>query len=192
MRVIAGKAKGRALLAPKGWNTRPITAMMKESLFSIWQAKIEDARFLDLFAGSGSMGIEALSRGARQVVFVEKDRKAVEVIKKNLLVCKFEDGYQVYKDDVFHRIERLKADGEQFDIIYLDPPFTVDEIFLPVMEALSDMALVADDGIVVIRTRKEKAMPDDMGALQKYRLKLYGSSSVHFYSTFRTTESSRQ
>ena len=84
MRVISGKAKGKLLVAPEGLDTRPITAMMKEALFSMWQFHLMDSSFLDLFAGSGSMGIEALSRGASNVVFVEKSKKAIDVIKKNL------------------------------------------------------------------------------------------------------------
>ncbi len=182
MRVVAGKAKGHPLIAPEGMNTRPITDKIKEALFSSWQTKIYDASFLDLFAGSGSMGIEAISRGAKKTVFVEKDYKAIEIIKKNLSTCKFNDGYVVYKDDVFRRIECLKTEGQKFDIIYLDPPFTVDSIFLPIMEVLSDGKLLAEEGIIVIRTRKEKDMPDEIGSLNKYKFKTYGISGVHYYS----------
>lgn len=85
MRIIAGKARGHPLAAPDGMNTRPITDKIKEALFSSWQLQIVGAYFLDLFAGSGSMGIEAISRGAEKVVFVEKDRRAVDIIKKTLL-----------------------------------------------------------------------------------------------------------
>lgn len=182
MRVIAGKARGHPLMAPSGMNTRPVTDKIKEALFSIWQLQIVGAHFLDLFAGSGSMGIEAMSRGAEKTVFVEKDHGAVDIIKKNLAACKFTGGYKIYKDDVFRRIDRLKMDKEQFDIIYLDPPFTVDEIVIPVMETLSDGRLLTEDGIAVIRTRKEKEMPDEIGTLKKFKLKTYGISSVHFYS----------
>lgn len=182
MRVIAGKAKGHPLVAPDGMNTRPVTDKIKEALFSSWQLQIVGANFLDLFAGSGSMGIEAISRGAEKAVFVEKDRRAVDIIKKNLKTCKFTDGYTVYKDDVFHRIESLKTADERFDIIYLDPPFTVDEIFIAVMEALSDGQLLTENGIVVIRTKKEKEMPDEIGKLKKYKFKTYGISGVHFYA----------
>lgn len=181
MRVIAGKAKGRALLAPKGLNTRPIPAMVKEALFNIWQDQIPGAYFLDLFAGSGSMGIEALSRGAKQAVFVEKDRKTADIIRKNLAVCQLTEGGEVYQDDVFRRIKWLQEKGHRFDIVYLDPPFTVDEIFLPVMEALADKALLTEAGIIAIRTRKEKEMPAAIGSLEKYRSKTYGISTVHFY-----------
>lgn len=181
MRVIAGKAKGRMLIAPKGMNTRPITAKMKEALFSMWQFDIGGASFLDLFAGSGSMGIEAISRGAKKAVFVELNQNAVEVIKQNIKTCKFTENAVVYKDDVFRRLKWLQANQEYFDIIYLDPPFTQDDIFLPVLEAVADADILNPDGVVAIRTVKEKEMPDVMGNLTKYKLKIYGISAIHFY-----------
>lgn len=181
MRVIAGKAKGRILVAPKGNDTRPVTSKIKEALFNIWQMRIADADFLDLFAGSGSMGIEALSRGARNVVFVEKSQRAVNIIKRNLSICNFKEKCEVYRDDVFRKIVWLKENGYVFDIIYLDPPFTIDEIFLPVMKTLSDTKILKEQGVVAIRTKREKEMPDLIGALEKIKLKTYGISSVHFY-----------
>lgn len=181
MRVVAGTAKGRVLVAPKGMNTRPITAMMKEALFSIWQCDICDSDFLDLFAGSGSMGIEAMSRGAKSVVFVEHNRHAVETIKKNLETCNFTKNVEVYQDDVFKRIKWFQRLKKSFDIIYLDPPFTVDSIFIPVMEALVEAAILNPDGIIAIRTLKEKEMPEIFGKLCKYKKKVYGISAIHFY-----------
>lgn len=181
MRVIAGKAKGRMLIAPEGLNTRPIMAKMKEALFSMWQFNIAGADFLDLFAGSGSMGIEAISRGARRAVFVELDRNAINVIKKNIETCKFNENAVVYQDDVFKRVKWLQANKQTFDIIYMDPPFTVDEIFHPVLEAVADAQILREDGVLAIRTVKEKEMPEVVGNLTKYKLKVYGISAIHFY-----------
>ena len=181
MRVIAGKAKGRNLTAPKGLRTRPVPAMIKEALYNIWQFRIDGARFLDLFAGSGSMGIEALSRGAEHVVFVDRDRNAIQAIRSNLALCRFTEGWEVFQDDVFRRITRLKEQGQKFDIIYADPPFTVEKIFLPLIEALSDAYLLAEDGQLVIRTKKEMRMPDALQRLEQSRMKTYGISNVHFY-----------
>lgn len=181
MRVIAGTAKGRSLSAPPGLNTRPITSKIKAALFSIWQTRLNGARLLDLFSGSGSIGIEALSRGASSVVFVERDKKAIEVIRSNLALCKFTSGFEIYQDDVFNRIKKLNELDYKFDIIYLDPPFTVDEVFLPVMQALADNDILAPDGIIAIRTLKTKSMPDSFGRLTKFKLKNYGLSNVHFY-----------
>ena len=184
MRVVAGKAKGRALEAPKGMNTRPITAMMKEALFSMWQFDIYGANFLDLFAGSGSMGIEAISRGATRAVFVEMDRNAIEVIKKNIKTCNFADEAEVYQDDVFARIKWFQKTGQKFDIIYLDPPFTVESIFVPVMEALDEADILAQDGCIAIRSLKEKEMPEEFKNLYKYKKKVYGISAIHFYRAY--------
>ena len=182
MRVIAGKAKGRNLTALKGLRTRPVPAMLKEALYNIWQSRINGARFLDLFAGSGSMGIEALSRGADYAVFVDKDREAIHAIRSNLALCRFTEVCEVFQDDVFRRITRLKEQGQQFDIIYADPPFTVEAIFLPLIEALSDACLLAEDGQLVIRTKKEMRMPDAIQQLERSRVRTYGISNVHFYS----------
>ena len=184
MRVIAGTAKGRVLFAPKGIGTRPILSMIKESLFNIWQEQVKSARFLDLFAGSGSIGIEALSREAKEVVFVEKNRSAVSIIRKNLALCQFQTGWSVYQDDVFQRLKKLSKDGQKFDIVYIDPPFTVKGIFQPVMNALSDSSVLSDQGIAAIRTRREMELPDVIGSLKKFRLKSYDISSIHFYSPF--------
>lgn len=192
MRVIAGSAKGRVLFAPKGIGTRPIPSMIKEALFSIWQTRIKSARFLDLFAGSGSMGIEALSRGAKQVVFVERDRKAADIIRRNLSICQFRDGWSVYQDDVFKRLKKLGEDGQKFDIVYMDPPFTVEEIFLPVMEAISDASVLSVQGIAAIRTKREMKLPNEIGPLRKYREKTYGISCIHFYSLLSTVTPSSQ
>ncbi|MGN0446923.1 MAG: 16S rRNA (guanine(966)-N(2))-methyltransferase RsmD [Acutalibacteraceae bacterium] len=181
MRVISGTARGRKLLAPEGFDTRPVTDMIKEALFSSWQFIVPGARFLDIFSGSGSMGIEALSRGASKVVFVEKEKKAVEIIKKNLANCKFTEDFTVYQEDAFRVIDRLKLKGEVYDIIYLDPPFTVDEIFVPVLETLSDGKLLEENGIIAIRTRRQKEMPEEIGTLKRTKLKFYGVSAVHFY-----------
>ncbi len=181
MRVVAGKAKGKLLLAPPGKDTRPITAMMKEALFSMWHFSLPGSAFLDLFAGSGSMGIEAISRGAKKAVFVENHRIAVDVIQKNIVNCKFDREAEVYQDDVFRRIPLLSRQGERFDIIYLDPPFTVSSIFIPVMETLAKENILNPDGVIAIRSEKNFDMPDAFGDLVKYKEKKYGISVIHFY-----------
>lgn len=183
MQVIAGKAKGRALIAPKGFQTRPITARIKEALFNIWQTRIVGANFLDLFAGSGSIGIEAISRGAEKVVFVERSRKAIEVIKKNLATCNFTDGYEIQQGDVFKKMMWMSEAGSLFDLIYLDPPFTVRDMFLPVLEALSQAAILAHNGAVAIRAPREMELPEQIGELKRIKLKQYGISNVHFFGS---------
>lgn len=182
MRIIAGDARGKQIEAPRGLDTRPVTDKIRQALFNIWQFRIPDSSFLDLFSGSGSMGLEALSRHARHVVMVEKGKEAADVIRRNLKACHFEsrDG-QVLQQDVFDAIQALGARNETFDLIYLDPPYTVDEIFHPVMAALGDAKLLKPDGEVIIRTRREKQMDDRYGSLEKYREKTWGISTAHFY-----------
>ena len=182
MRIIAGKARSRKIVAPEGLNTRPVTDKIRESLFNIWQADIYDCHFLDLFSGSGCMALEALSRGAERVVMVDKSKDSERVIKQNLKSTGLgELNHQLMCEDVFGAIKKLDNRGEKFDIIYIDPPFTVDEIFYPVMEAVADSDLLAEDGMVVIRTIDKKEMLQEFGKLSKYREKAYGLSTVHFY-----------
>ena len=187
MHVITGGAKGRKLLAPKGLNTRPITAKIKGALFNVLQMQIEQSHFLDLFAGSWSVGIEAISRGAEYVAFVEKDWRAVDTIKRNISVCNLKNCYDIYRDDVFRRIKKFKENNEEFDIIYLDPPFKVDPIFLKVMTALSDGKIVSKNGIVVIRSKRDKEMPQEIGVLGRYKQKNYSLSALHFYRVIYTS-----
>lgn len=181
MRVISGTARGRTIQAPEGLDTRPVTDKIRQSLFNIWQFDIPHSRFLDLFSGSGSMGIEALSRGADRAIMVEKRRDAAEVIRKNLRDLDLAKNAVVLQEDVFDAVRRLDRKGEQFDTIYLDPPYTVDEIFEPVMELMGQTDLLAEDGTLVIRTRKEKDMGQEYGKLEKVREKTYGISRAHFY-----------
>lgn len=182
MRIISGDARGKVIDAPKGLDTRPVTDKIRQALFNVWQFRIPGSSFLDLFSGSGSMGLEAISRHAKHVVMVEKGKEAAKVIRNNLKACHFEGrDANVMEQDVFDAIKLLKSRGETFDIIYLDPPYTVDEIFHPVMEALGDAALLKPDGEVVIRTKKEKKMNDRYGRLKKYREKTWGISTAHFY-----------
>lgn len=188
MRIIAGDARGKTIEAPQGLDTRPVTDKIRQALFNIWQFEIPGSRFLDLFSGSGSMGLEALSRHAGRVVMVEKGHEAASVIRRNLKACHFENkNTQVLEEDVFRAVEDLRKKGEVFDLIYLDPPYTVDSIFHPVMEALSDGALLAPGGRIVIRTRREKAMNERYGRLCKVREKTWGISTAHFYGIGENT-----
>ncbi len=181
MRVISGTAKGKRLKAPAGLDTRPITDMIKEALFNVLGARVRDIRFLDLFAGSGSVGIEALSRGARKVVFVDYSSEAVKIIKENIDNCKFRDGYQILRNDVFKALRYLKRQEDRFELIYIDPPFPNEKIFNEVMAAIDAIDILETDGIVIIRAPRRKEMPIMFNGLNKYRSSHYGESSLHYY-----------
>ena len=190
MRIIAGTARGREIAAPKGTETRPVTDIIRESLFNIWQFDIEGSDFLDLFSGSGCMALEALSRGAKSAVMVDASPDAVRAIRSNLAKTGLDRcGHEVVRGDVFKAIDRFGRMRRRFDLVYLDPPFTEESIFHPVMEALGDARLLKVDGSVVIRARTGFGMPERVGELEKYREKRYGISTVHFYSTTASTTS---
>ncbi|MCF0259158.1 MAG: 16S rRNA (guanine(966)-N(2))-methyltransferase RsmD [Erysipelotrichaceae bacterium] len=182
MRIISGSARGKIIEAPEGLDTRPVTDKIRQSLFNIWQFEIPGSRFLDLFSGSGSMGLEAMSRGAKTAVMVEKGKEAGNVIRRNIKACHF-DGKdaRLMNEDVFRAIEKLSASHETFDFIYLDPPYTVDEIFHPVMEALAASSVYNENTVIALRSHKNKKMNESYGPLKKYREKTYGISTVHFY-----------
>lgn len=181
MRVISGLAKGKRLKAPTGLNTRPITDMIKEALFNVLGHRVMGSNFLDLFAGSGSVGIEALSRGAKKVVFVDSSGEAIKFIKANLANCGLEGDYEVYRSDVFKALVILERHGTRFDLIYIDPPFSNERIFSEVMGVLGKVDILESDGIVVIRTPRKKDIPTTFNRLERYRVSNYGESILNYY-----------
>ena len=126
MRVIAGSAKRLQLKTIEGMDTRPTTDRIKETLFNMLQPEILDCSFLDLFAGSGAIGIEALSRGAKEAVFVEQSSKACSCIRDNLKTTRLEDDAQVMESDVLFALKRLESRKQPFDLIFMDPPYRMD------------------------------------------------------------------
>lgn len=182
MRIISGLAKNRKLKAPPGQDTRPITDMIKEALFNVLGSKVEEAVFLDLFAGSGSVGIEALSRGSKKVIFIDNSFSAIKVIKGNLEHCQLTTGSQVYKNDVFKALDILLRRNMVFDIIYIDPPFTNPDIFDEIMLYLEDRPqLLETEGVIIIRTQSKKSLPEQYNNLIKNRKNEYGESVLHYY-----------
>ncbi|HSW72881.1 MAG TPA: 16S rRNA (guanine(966)-N(2))-methyltransferase RsmD [Chlamydiales bacterium] len=123
MRIISGKYRGRVLSAPKTNHTRPSSSLVRGAVFNILQDRIDGAEFLDLFAGSGLMGLEALSRGALHVTFVEKDNNALDALTKNIMSLQAETESTILRGDVFFHLKNLGKKKKQFDIIYIDPPY---------------------------------------------------------------------
>jgi len=148
MRVIAGSAKRMPLKTIAGMDTRPTTDRIKETLFNMIAPYIADCSFLDLFAGSGAIGIEALSRGAKNVVFVEQSKIAAECIKENLKFTRLEDGARVMATDVLTALKRLEG-IHKFDYIFMDPPYEK-ELEKRALEYLKDSKLLAKDGIIIV------------------------------------------
>ena len=181
MRIISGQAKGRKITAPKGLATRPVTDMIKGALFNVWGEAVRQSCFLDLFAGSGSVGLEALSRGAQFVIFVDSGKDAVKNIRQNLAACRFSENYEVYGRDVFLVLPILQRRGMKFDYIFIDPPFPDSTIFSKIMPALDNGVLLQPAGCLVIRSAKNVDLPQNSKALHKYRADKYGESVLHYY-----------
>lgn len=152
MRVIAGSAKRLQLKTLEGMDTRPTTDRIKETLFNMITPYIYGCHFLDLFAGSGGIGIEALSRGAAEAVFVEKNPKAVSCIKDNLTFTKLGKNASVMQMDIIAALSRMEGE-KQFDYIFMDPPYD-QEWERKVLEYLADSSLLADEGVIIVEASK--------------------------------------
>lgn len=148
MRVISGTARGLKLKAPDGLNTRPTTDRIKESLFNIIAAGLYDICFVDLFSGSGSIGIEALSRGARKAYFCDNNAKSIAVINDNIGRARLADKAVVMQCGYLQALERIRAAGDKIDIAFLDPPYNTG-LVRGALEAIVRLDLLADDGFII-------------------------------------------
>jgi 16S rRNA (guanine(966)-N(2))-methyltransferase RsmD len=183
MRVIAGEAKGRTLKRVPGKGTRPISDRVKESLFNILSWQVPDCRFLDLFAGTGGVGIEALSRGAQEAVFVEKAPKAIRVLRENLRLTGMSRRSRVIQEDVFRFVVLANQQvdpKDRFDIVYVAPP-QYQELWAKTLLALERTPLLAPDGVIVaqIFPKEYRALPLTKVVLTDQRT--YGSTMLCFY-----------
>lgn len=185
MRIIAGKYRGRTLRGPTSFQTRPTSDRLRESLFNILAPRIEGARFLDLCAGTGAVGIEALSRGAAQVVFVDQSRKMCGLIEANLRALNgAEEAREIVTAEAFAYLRRyVRKAGPRFDIIFFDPPYATN--YEPVLNFIGEPSsrTLSSDGIVVVEHHKKKLLPDDFNELTRYRELKQGDSSLSFYRT---------
>ena len=187
-RIITGQAKGVKLLMPAGDFCRPTPGRTKEALFSILADRVEGSRVLDVFSGSGQIGLEALSRGARQVVMIESDRRALAVLDENIRRTGLGARAVVLAGDYRHRLRGLAGGQDAFDLIYLDPPWTRAVDYMEKASALL-YPLLAPEGLVVIETRAEE-LPEHLfdPVLSRLRRSQYGTGVQSFYQ-FRPDES---
>ncbi len=185
MRVIAGSAKHLLLKTPAGYNTRPTTDRIKETLFNMIQYEVPGAVFLDLFSGSGGIGIEALSRGAARCYFVEKQKEALQCIRDNLMHTKLADRAVVMAMDADQALEKLIAQGVRADIVFMDPPYRQD-MEKQVLTRIATSALLHSDSIVIAEAAAETEFTyaEALG-MELYRQKRYGTNQHVF---FRKTE----
>ena len=180
VRVIGGTYGGRRLRSVDGLRVRPTSDRLRETLFNILKPRIADSRFLDICAGSGAVGIEALSRGASQATFIEKSRQACSVIEANLASLGI-DSKTILNRDALSAFKRLDENQQRFDIIYFDPPYASD-IYSRVLETLGVTALIAADGIVVVEYRARDRPQPGYGDLRIYREVRQGESALAFYA----------
>lgn len=180
VRVIAGTAKGRHLKIPRSWPGRPTGDRVKEALFNILGQEVCGNRFLDLYAGIGSVGIEAISRGAVQVYFVEQDRRAVKAIYNNLYSLSLISSACVLKQNVFAALKLLSNKNDRFNLIFLDPPYEKC-LELPTLEIISECGLLVPRGVIIVESSKRKVLPSRVSNLIFVRQERYGDTLLTFY-----------
>lgn len=181
MRVISGLRKGHKLKSPKGSDVRPTEDRVKESLFNILNKIDENAIILDGFAGSGSVGIEFLSRGAKLCYFVDKSRESIKLVEENLIHTKFTDQARVLRKDLLLLIKDFKNDNMKFDYIYLDPPFNQLNLIRDVLKEISINDILNIDGKIIIEHEKGLELEDELYNFEKNDYRKYGSKAVTFY-----------
>lgn len=179
MRIISGKAKGTKLYTLEGENTRPTLDRVKESIFNILQNDIEDANVLDLFAGSGAIGLEFLSRGAKKAVLCDKSKEAIEIIKKNIEKTHMESKSEVLNVDYETCLQKVK--NQHFDIIYLDPPYITDYIVKSLTKII-DFGIINNEGIIIIETDDEKRILEGIKNIEVQIVdkRRYGRATIIF------------
>ncbi len=185
MRVIAGTYRSRILKSLKGQALRPTSDRLRETLFNVLGSAVSGSRFLDLFAGTGAIGIEALSRGAKEVVFVENHLPAAALIRRNLESLGIQSGATVLAMDALRALDKLstrqKRDAMGFDFIFLDPPYAAANDYVRVLESLGSGNLLAPGGVVIAEHRRSFDLPEEAGALQCYRILQQGDAALSFY-----------
>jgi len=185
MRIVAGTYRSRILKSLKGLELRPTSDRLRETLFNVLGSSVAGSRFVDLFAGTGAIGIEALSRGAGEVVFVENHAPAVALIRKNLGSLDIRNGATVMAYDALRGLERLavmkgcKSAG--YDCVFLDPPYAAAKEYARVLEFLGSARLMNPGGIVVAEHRRKVDLPEEAGALRRFRVLTQGDAALSFY-----------
>jgi 16S rRNA (guanine(966)-N(2))-methyltransferase RsmD len=181
VRVISGAAKGCRLQVPRGLAVRPTPDRAKEGLFNIIGERVTDCRFLDLFAGSGAIGIEALSRGAKEAVFVERERRVAEIITRNLNRTKLADSAEVLIADVGNALEMLAKKGELFDIIFADPPYKRKNM-CEILQIIDNTGVMNRNGLVIWEYAARANPPGKIGNMVCFKDVRYGDTAFAFLS----------
>ncbi|MBN1140634.1 MAG: 16S rRNA (guanine(966)-N(2))-methyltransferase RsmD [Deltaproteobacteria bacterium] len=181
MRVIGGCAKGRKLAPFPGQEIRPTSDRIREAVFNILFSRLgalAGKKVLDLFAGTGAMGLEALSRGASEAVFVEKNRHAAALIGENLSHCRLETSARIVQEEAHRALSGLA--GNIFDLIFIDPPYGHD-LVLPTLALIDQQKLLSPQGVICAEAGKMDEIPETTGSLARIKKNVYGSTAIHFF-----------
>ena len=186
MRVISGKYRSRPLQSLRGMDIRPTSDRLRETLFNVLTAgnpgALEESVWLDLFAGTGAVGIEALSRGAREVHFIENSRAAAEAIRKNLRSLGIATGFYILQDDALSAINRLERQSLAADIVFIDPPYRMQDTYSATLLALAESSVVGPMTVIVAEHERKFDPGEEFGTLRRLRLLPQGSAALSFYS----------
>ena len=177
MRVVAGKYGGRPLKTLAGKTTRPTTDKVKGAIFNMIGPYFDGGRVLDLYAGSGSLAIEAISRGMTSAILVEKDRRAQAIINQNLKMTREEERFELLKMEANQSVERITG---HFDLVLLDPPYAKEQIVTDI-EKMAERELLSNDALIVCETDKSVDLPEEIAGLGIWKQKIYGISKVTVY-----------
>ena len=181
MRVISGTARGKKLSSLEGLETRPTLDRVKEALFNILQFDLKDAKVLDLFSGSGALGIEALSRGAKEAIFCDNSNKAIQIINKNLEDTRLQNKAKVINKDYLNTIKQLHNESKKFNIVFLDPPYKTNYAIKSIEQILK-YNLLDNDGIIIVETDDENKIDDikKNNNIEVYDTRKYGIVFIIF------------
>ena len=186
LRIIAGKFRGRNLKSPLSLEVRPTSDRLRETLFNVIAPRIAGVRFLDLCAGSGAVGIEAISRGAAHVTFVDTSRAMCTLIKANLELCRIEPGEsEVIQSEALDHLRRFVSkqpdSGKPWDIAFFDPPYATDHTPILDIFGARSSSLLTEDGLLIVEHHHKNELPDTLGDLRRYRVLKQGDSALSFY-----------
>jgi 16S rRNA (guanine(966)-N(2))-methyltransferase RsmD len=185
MRVIAGTFRSRQLKSLKGLALRPTSDRLRETLFNVLADRIAGARFLDIFAGTGAVGIEAISRGAAEVVFIENHQPAATLIQKNLDSLEIHFGARIFPLDALRALQRLtaahRASAPPFDIVFLDPPYASTEDYGRVLSFLGEAPFLADASLIIAEHRRNLDLSEQFANLHRVRILRQGDATLSFY-----------
>ncbi|MGH9717327.1 MAG: 16S rRNA (guanine(966)-N(2))-methyltransferase RsmD [Candidatus Acidiferrales bacterium] len=181
MRVIAGKFRSRRLKSPPTLRVRPTSDRLRETIFNVLGPAVEDSLFFDLYAGTGAIGVEAISRGAREVIFLESHAKTASLIRDNLTALGIREGAEVIQEPAARGLEKLAARHLLADFIFLDPPYNAQDEYMQTLEFLDASHLVAPEGIVIAEHQRKIDLPDHFVRLERTRLLEQGDAALSFY-----------